>query len=257
MTSLYRCNVELHRMYSGSPESGSVILEAGGGSVSHFVQPDKSTVVTLDIDRDQLKKNVDATVKVQGDIHSIPLQNDSICQVVCFNVIEHLTVPEFALNEMCRVLKSKGILVLGFPDRNSLKGLITRTTPTWFHRAYYRFIVRKPDSGSGHFDVFPTIFGEIVSGKQVCEWLASRNMSIEFYSAFDGANEYQITSGSLLRRIAAIPYYALVLFFQLLSFGKWRPGDSDVLLIARKYVDGKDREFSVVAQVKSGLDNAT
>lgn len=234
LTRLEQCNQYLRYFNAENKASSSAVLEAGGGSVSHFDLPEGCRLLTLDILAGQLLRNETKTYKIQGDLHKIPLHDNSVQQVVCFNVIEHLDDPDSALNEMLRILNSGGVLILGFPDRNSLKGIITRFTPTWFHRLYYRWIVRKPDSGDGHFDVFSTTFRGIVSGNKMKRWLSSQNMHLLYYSEYDGAKEFGITKGSLLREICALPYYLCASLGRLISLGKWKSTNSDILLIAEK-----------------------
>jgi hypothetical protein len=234
LTSLKQCNQYLAHFNDENGINPCVVFEAGGGSFSHFVRPQNSQLVTLDILASQLMGHKSTNHKIQGDLHKIPLLQNSINQIICFNVIEHLENPDCALNEMWKALKPGGILILGFPDRNSLKGLITRVTPTWFHRMYYRYVVKKFDSGDGHFDVFSTTFAKIVSGEKIKEWLATQNMSLLFYSAYDGAKEFELTKGSLLRQMFAVPYYGCAFLGRLISMGKWQATHSDILLIAQK-----------------------
>src|SRR5690606_13103250 len=118
LTSLKQCNQFLAHFNDTNVASAGIVFEAGGGSLSHFVRPENSSLVTLDILATQLASHQTATHRIQGDLHRIPLQQNSVQQVICFNVIEHLDDPDAALEEMWQVLAPGGILVLGFPDRN-------------------------------------------------------------------------------------------------------------------------------------------
>lgn len=51
-------------------------------------------------------------VDVVGDVHSLPFKNDSFDAVLATEVLEHLIEPQHAINEMKRVLKGGGKLIL-------------------------------------------------------------------------------------------------------------------------------------------------
>lgn len=56
----------------------------------------------------------------QGDIFDIPYENESFDAVVCISVLEHFADPLPALQELRRVTRPGGTLLLGFPARNSI-----------------------------------------------------------------------------------------------------------------------------------------
>lgn len=56
----------------------------------------------------------------QGDIFDIPYQSEGFDAVICASVLEHFADPLPALQELRRVTKPGGILLLGFPARNSV-----------------------------------------------------------------------------------------------------------------------------------------
>jgi SAM-dependent methyltransferase len=51
-------------------------------------------------------------VDVAGDAHALPFPDDSFDQILCTEVLEHLHTPQLAINEMHRVLKPGGTLIL-------------------------------------------------------------------------------------------------------------------------------------------------
>jgi SAM-dependent methyltransferase len=228
-------NRRLEAMYAAEPAAWcGLVLEAGGGSFSHFALPPDSGSIVLDIDHGQLARNTSGAPGVQGDLQQLPVATASCSMVVCFNVIEHLDRPEAAIAEMARALVPGGLLLLGFPERNSLKGLITRATPIGVHRAFYRWVVGKRDRGGAHFDAFETPFRPIVSGKRVARRLAELGFRVVMVESYDGSREYGLTAGSLKRRLFALPYYAICAAGRLLSGGRWQAERSDALLLAQR-----------------------
>lgn len=234
---LDRFNEYLQAIYQtqkGKQSSPFYVLEAGGGSFAHFNLPEKTSAVTLDIDLGQLQRNDDVALKLCADLHELPLRKESVDMVICFNVIEHLEQPKTALENMHQALKPGGLLVLGCPNLSSLKGVITKLTPIQFHRWYYRFIVKKQDRGGGHYDAFPTPFKPIVRVVGLQQWLEKESYEPLHFEVYDGAYEYNITTGSKLRRFVAMPYYGLCKLVNIISFGRLKPELSDILFIARK-----------------------
>jgi len=234
---LDRYNAYLKKQYQidSNPTSlPMLVLEAGGGSFSHFSLPEGSVSISLDIDLDQLQRNEQADMRLCADLHSLPMKENSLDMVICFNVIEHLEDPERALNNIARTLKPGGLLLLGCPNLASVKGIITKYTPIGFHRWYYRRIVKKADRGGGHFDAFPTPFKSIVQGTKLNAWLDNNAFKIEHFDAYDGAHEYNITTGSTLRKLVAAPYYLVCRILRVITLGKFAAEHSDLLFIARK-----------------------
>jgi len=56
---------------------------------------------------------------LQGDVNSLPFENDTFDVVLAAHVIEHMAAPERALAELCRVLKPGGLLIACVTQRSS------------------------------------------------------------------------------------------------------------------------------------------
>lgn len=99
------------------------ILDVGCGDGSLTIRfRDKlaaSETVGLEISEDGVSiaqgRGVDARV-VNLDTDVFPFENDSFDFILCAEVIEHLFDPDHLLQEMSRVLKSSGILLLTTPN---------------------------------------------------------------------------------------------------------------------------------------------
>jgi SAM-dependent methyltransferase len=119
------------------------VLEAGCGAASHFRFTGSLDLHGIDVSQEQLDKNRDVQHKMLGDIQTYPLPASHYDVVVCWDVIEHLSRPQDALSNMFRSVKPGGLILLGFPNLMSFKGLVTKATPWWFHGLVYRFIQLK------------------------------------------------------------------------------------------------------------------
>jgi len=86
-------------MGGGRPFQGSIRPEMLGVHTCYF---------SLDI-------RFEAMPHVVGDIMRLPLADESVDGILCNAVLEHVPYPQAAVNEMYRVLKSGGIVLVGVP----------------------------------------------------------------------------------------------------------------------------------------------
>lgn len=65
-----------------------------------------------------LKLDVDVKLKpeIVADAHYLPFRNNTINEIYCSHVLEHLKNPRLAVREMARVLKSKGVATIIVPN---------------------------------------------------------------------------------------------------------------------------------------------
>lgn len=130
-------------------------------------------------------------------------------------VLEHLADAEGALVSMINGLKSGGLLLLRIPDRYSVYGWTSRSTPFWLHVAYYRLILGRPNAGKPGFAPYPTHHREVVSRAGIRAFCERHGCVV----AHEHAHTYYLHEGrfKLLMRIYARALSAL-------SFGhlSWR-----------------------------------
>lgn len=115
------------------------VLDAGCGAKS---VPRDGYVVGLDIDEQALQRNPRLDERIVGNLETYPLPRDSFDLIVCSDVLEHMPRPELALENMIGALAPGGVLELGFPNLLTLKGLVTKFTPHWFHRWVYQHVYK-------------------------------------------------------------------------------------------------------------------
>jgi 2-polyprenyl-3-methyl-5-hydroxy-6-metoxy-1,4-benzoquinol methylase len=100
---------------------GKKLLDAGCGTglFSKRAVDLGAKVTSLDIGKKLLDETGKKTMsqKIVADICNIPFVTESFDIVISSECIEHTLNPENAVNEMCRVLKKKGILVITTPNR--------------------------------------------------------------------------------------------------------------------------------------------
>jgi 2-polyprenyl-3-methyl-5-hydroxy-6-metoxy-1,4-benzoquinol methylase len=123
-----------------SGRSGLRVLDAGCGSDSAragFPVPDAfndAHVVGIDVSSEALDRNVLLDERIVADLQSWRAPAQSYDVVVSWDVLEHLSDPMRAVRNLAQAVAPGGILVIGIPHVWSLKGLVTKLTPFWFHR---------------------------------------------------------------------------------------------------------------------------
>lgn len=108
---------------------GEIILEIGmaeGWLTSDLVQR-AETVVSCDIAMSYLRRARDAGIKAalfRADAHQLPFENTMFDCVVLTEVLEHVFSPVRVLEEIRRVLKPAGVLVLSAPNNLSVSNIL-------------------------------------------------------------------------------------------------------------------------------------
>lgn len=122
-------------------------LHLGSGRDKHGITDTVAgSVVSLDPDQAALADiDHDGAAPVRGDATSLPLADQSVDLVACEYVFEHLPEPEAALDEIDRVLRPGGSVVILVPNPIHYYALVADHTPFWFHRLWLRLM--------GHSDV--------------------------------------------------------------------------------------------------------
>lgn len=103
---------------------GKIILDiaSGEGYGSNIMSKKAKFVYGVDIDNSSIEKaklkyNKENLKFLEGSASQIPIDDNSIDVVVSFETIEHHDEHEEMMNEIKRVLKPKGLLVISTPDK--------------------------------------------------------------------------------------------------------------------------------------------
>lgn len=188
------------------------ILEAGCGSASQIEFKAKVHAVGIDISAEELEKNGAVQEKILGDIQDYPLPEGEFDAIVCWMVLEHLPRPSEALANLFRAAKPGGIVILGFPNLASIKGMVTKFTPFWFHTLFYRLMRYQ----SRHF---PTYLRAAILPERLIRFAEGNGFSPAFYRLAEGGVSKKLRSRY---RLANAALRAVDSGLRIASFGQWR-----------------------------------
>lgn len=107
-------------------------------------------------------------IDVESDITSIPVPENSFDVVMCNEVLEHVPNPILALQEMTRILKTNGDLILTAPFCS-----LTHFAPHYYFTGFSRYFFEK--HLDDHFKIV-----EIQPNGNFYEWLGQEIRRIEF-----------------------------------------------------------------------------
>jgi 2-polyprenyl-3-methyl-5-hydroxy-6-metoxy-1,4-benzoquinol methylase len=205
------------------------LLEAGCGSASYFTFAPEVKSVGIDISREQLDRNKVIHEKILGDLQTYSLPEGEFDVVVCWDVIEHLSRPRDALMNMFRATRPDGVVILGFPNLASFKGVVTKMTPLWFHTFFYWLMKYKsrPFKTYLRFAILPT---------KVVRFAEENGFSVAYSRLIEGGVTKQVTERFWPLRLLLS---TLDLGARVLTFGKSRSLYLDSCAFVLKNEKGK------------------
>lgn len=85
-----------------------LILDLGCGGIHKTELSNKKRIIGFDV-------RIGEGVDVAGDAHCLPFRDNSFDAIICKQVLEHLYHPHIAVDEMLRILKPGGKVVMSAP----------------------------------------------------------------------------------------------------------------------------------------------
>ncbi len=168
------------------------VLEAGCGSLSHINIENNYHITGIDISQKQLDRNTHLQEKILGDIQTYNFEKASFDLIVCFWVLEHVHNPDLALAKFVHALKEDGILVIGVPNVMSLKGLVTKFTPHWFHIFIYRYVFKYELAGIDDNAPFHTTMRLTISPNSILQFARDNNFSVIYFNTFEDYRQEEL-----------------------------------------------------------------
>lgn len=221
---------ELDRYFEAEPSP--VVLEAGCGSGSNITIPADSHVVGIDISQVELDKNSVVHEKIVGDIQTYKLPADSYDFIVCWDVLEHLSTPELALENFAKAVRPGGLLLLAFPNVYSIKALVAKCTPHWFHVFIYKRIYGSK-YGSPGLITFPTYLRKSIAPKSIRKYASDFDFDIEFERIYESSVQIRFREKYAITKWR----YSIFKFIaELATLNTHRLNKSDCIFILKRRV---------------------
>lgn len=207
------------------------VLEAGCGSLSRISIKQSAHIVGIDISEKQLQRNPVLHEKILGDIQSYDFPDSDFDVIVCWWVLEHLPDPKQALVRFIKAIKKDGIIILSLPNILSVKGLITKYTPHWFHIWVHKHFYGHKLAGTDDHGPFPTFLRFSVKPASIKKLALENDLSVEYFSMFESLDQKRMQEKN------SIIYLGLKLLkplVKMLSFGTIDAELSECTLVLRK-----------------------
>jgi SAM-dependent methyltransferase len=207
------------------------VLEAGAGSRSHIRLGANTELVGIDICQEQLDKNPELKEKILGDIQTFPLQPSSFDIIFCWDVLEHLKYPDQAVKNFLSAVREGGLIVLGAPVVNSMKGMITKYSPHWFHVLVYRHLLGNKNAGKPGFVPFPTFLKYSMSPRALQRFASENKLTVEYLDLYEEKVQVRIKKKHWTINVA---YTALGALAKFITGGYLDPSITDFTIVLRK-----------------------
>jgi SAM-dependent methyltransferase len=203
------------------------ILDAGCGKNRPIPIATDSYIVGVDISERQLARNDALDEIIVGDIQTCDLGRCRFDTVVCWDVLEHVECPEKALVNFLGALKPGGVLVVVVPHAASIKGLVTRFTPHWFHTWMGRLMTGRDH----HSERFPTVMSPSITPKRLSLFARDHALTVRLLSEYEGWEQKKLRAKLKLTGRA---FRAIEILVRTLSFGTITVSATDAIIVMQK-----------------------
>ena len=194
------------------------IIEAGCGRKWEYKLPEDVTPYIIGIDIDETAMQLRAALENDLDeLHCCDLLDAKIPYasadiIYCSFVFEHLTDPPNVLRKFADWVADDGIIILRFPNIESVFGWTTRVSPHWIHVLYHRLVKGYKEAGKIGHPPYPTVYHESLKYENFHELLGSTGLEIKAL--------YKVNTADKLPGLWKSIYVAYAYLLSLLSFGK-------------------------------------
>lgn len=229
------------------------ILEAGCGRKWFInLRGVKYKLTGVDLDRNALdiRKNErkDLDIAINADLRTAFLEENSYDIIYNENVLEHVDGAEVVLRNFVRWLKPAGILILLFPNRDSVLGFAARIAPFWVHVFFKKYIERKRHKNAGKpgYDPYPIFFDKIVSRTGIYEFCEKNGLFLKA--------EYRLDGRPIQSQIIWFFAQMLMLCLHLFSFMRLSVNHRNLVYIIEKLDNSRAVPFCGAGQEPAGGD---
>ncbi len=206
-----------------SSKAGVVrVLEGGAADRDYFRFASPVVVTGIDISAQEL---ADAKYgeRIIGDIQTYKT-DITYDIVICWYVLEHVRDPEGALLNLLEYTTEDGLTIIAVPNVWSLKGLITKCTPSWFHKVARSVTL----SENRDYEPFKTYLRFSISPANIVRHCSKYEIIYQGYSGF------------VIKGYLNWAYQFMINVLKILSLGSYRPELSEFILVIRKRRESRE-----------------
>jgi SAM-dependent methyltransferase len=165
---------------------GDNVLDVGCGRENWLLDTSACTTTGLDPSEAQLNANPILDERVVGSVETYECAAwaSSFDLVIASYVLEHLSDPTSAIEKMVRWTKASGRIVVAVPNISSLKGYVTKYTPLFVHRWFYKLSLGEnaPQEDAGPF---PTFLRPVLRVDELDKYLEDTGLRIDALVSFE------------------------------------------------------------------------
>lgn len=174
--------------------------------------------------RMRLRKDLDEVII--GDLLKVDLGDRKFDIIYNSFVLEHIVGADALLRRFVDWVRPGGIILIRIPDPDSVKGLVTKLTPHWFHVWYYRVVLRYPGAGEPGAPPYPTIYDPVVTRRGIRDFAARNGLTVDVEFGSRGERN----SSRLIDRAINLFTWSV----SALSFGKYSDRHTDLMFVLRR-----------------------
>lgn len=206
------------------------VMDAGCGGAMRVRLPAGAVLNGIDISPESAARNSTLFHIVIGDVQTHPLPRAAFDIVICWELLEHVPDPLAALSNLIAATKPGGYIILAFPNRASLKGLVTRLSPHTLHVWLLRHFWGQKNAGRPGYAPFPTYMARDIAPQLLEKFLGRQKVEVVFARLYEGNRVATLRKKApLLHRL----YQGFLTLLNILSLNRRDFGQSDVLLVLR------------------------
>jgi hypothetical protein len=121
--------------------------------------------------------------------------------------------------------------VLGAPVVTSLKGMVTKYTPLWFHVMVFRYIVGNKNAGKRGEGPFPTFLRYSMSPRSIERFARENQLAVEYVDVYEAMMQVRWKQKFTAVRLA---FQILGMLSNIFTLGKIDPNVTDFTIVLRK-----------------------
>jgi SAM-dependent methyltransferase len=172
------------------PRAGVLKVFAAEAGQERFAIRSPAYIVDADVVQAERGRRLESDEYRVVDLERLELEAAEYDVVLCINVLEHVHKPIALFPIVARGLKHDGLFVLMLPNVLSLKGMVTRVTPSRLGQWFYVRVLRTPRQT----DPVSSVHSLSLRASSLRRHAASNDLNVEYVRLYEGAAQRAVRS---------------------------------------------------------------